>query len=530
MTRSTHSAPRPRLSVAMIVRNEQDVLPDSIQSVRSIADEIVVLDTGSTDQTLAVAGRLGAVVGQTVWSNDFAAARNACLRLVTGDWVLWLDAGERLAADSARQLREFVDQQADRQKAYLLLVEVPPADAAASGEQAARLRLMPNRGDLRFEGRVRETLQPSIAAAGLAVGTAPGRIVRHARQHDPARKALKARRDLELAHLEIGEHDEPPLRVLLAMGEAYSDLGLGEQARGLFRKAIDRAVKGSTDMLEAYYGLLTALEGDPLLRDLQLSVCLEALELFPFDAQLLLAMGNYLQGQQRLDLAARAFDTAVKYGQADPATWHLTELAEVAAVCLSLTLQLQGSHELALEVLQEALKRHADSPRLVRYLLDLHAKHGRCEEALALAGRLPLAPGELALLGTAIRGACKAVEKDWTAALGHLQSAYVAGCHDPFLLRWLSVALLSNGQIEAAEPVLSEWHQLEPNSAELRTYLAALRQFGEATPAKQQPAAEQAPGGAGGRQCRVDQRTAVPPIAPPISPAVATPAPAHSRL
>ena len=518
MTRSTHSAPRPRLSVAMIVRNEQDVLPDSIHSVQSIADEIVLLDTGSTDQTPAIAQRLGAVVGRAAWANDFSAVRNACLRLVSGDWVLWLDAGERLAADSARQLREFVDQQADRQKAYLLLIDLPPADAAASGEQAARVRLMPHRADLKFEGRVRETLQPSIAAAGLAVGSAPGRIIRHSRQHDQALKTFKARRDLELAHLEIGEHNEPPLRVLLAMGEAYSDLGLGEQARGLFRKAIDRAAKGSTEMLEAYYGLLTALDGDPLLRDLQLSVCLEALELFPFDAQLLLAMGNYLQGQQRLDLAARAFDTALRYGQVDLATWHLKELAEVAAVCLSLTLQLQGSHELALGVLQEALERHADSPRVVRHLIDLHAQHGRCDEALAVAGRLPLAPDQLGLLGAAIRGACKAVEKDWTAALGYLQSAYVAGCHDPFLLRWLSVTLLSNGQIEAAEPVLSHWHQLEPNSAELRTYMAALRQFGEATPARQQPAAEQAPGRAGERQFRIDQRTAVPPITLPVSP------------
>ena len=94
MTDSAEKISRPRLSVAMIVRDEQEVLATSIDSVRPIADEIVVLDTGSTDQTVTIAKRLGAVVGQAAWDDDFSAARNRCLEQVTGDWVLWLDAGE----------------------------------------------------------------------------------------------------------------------------------------------------------------------------------------------------------------------------------------------------------------------------------------------------------------------------------------------------------------------------------------------------------------------------------------------------
>ena len=103
------SMPGLRLSVAMIVRNEQYVLADTLQSVHAIADQVVVLDTGSTDQTLSVARQSGATVGQWPWSDDFAAARNECLKSANGDWVLWLDAGERLDADSAAELREFID-------------------------------------------------------------------------------------------------------------------------------------------------------------------------------------------------------------------------------------------------------------------------------------------------------------------------------------------------------------------------------------------------------------------------------------
>jgi tetratricopeptide (TPR) repeat protein len=501
----------------MIVRNEQDVLAESIESMRPLADEIVILDTGSTDQTVAVAQRLGAVVSAGRWNNDFAAARNACLRAVHGKWILWLDAGERLAADSLRQLRDFIERQADPNKVYLMLVEVPPVEEGTSSEQAAQPRLMPNRRELRFEGRVRETLRPAIEAAGMIVESAPGRIVRHPRQHNQARKIAKANRDLELASQEAADRGLTPPCLLLAMGEAYSTLGLQDRARGAFRKVIDTAVKGSSEMLEGYYGLLTALDGEQHLRDIQLSVCLEALEIFPFDAQLLLAMGNYLQSRQRLDLAARAFETAVKYGQVDLAIWHLTELAETAAVCLSLTLQTQGHLDRALRVLEEGLQRCGDSPRLLRHLMELHVKHARCDDALSAAGRLPLEAEQKELLATAVRGACKAVESDWTAALGYLQSAYVAGCRDPFVLRWLAVTLLSNGQVDAAQPVLAEWSAREPNNAEVRMYLSAL-----APSAAERPSAERE-ADSGARTVRIDQHGATPPIAPRGSAFLPTP-------
>ncbi|MEN6493336.1 MAG: glycosyltransferase, partial [Thermoguttaceae bacterium] len=92
MSSQKSSKRRPRLSVAMIVRDEQDVLAASLESVRSIADEIIVLDTGSADQTPTLARKLGAKVCRAGWDDDFSAARNRLLEEVTGDWILWLDA------------------------------------------------------------------------------------------------------------------------------------------------------------------------------------------------------------------------------------------------------------------------------------------------------------------------------------------------------------------------------------------------------------------------------------------------------
>src|SRR5581483_8644381 len=82
---------RPRVSLTMIVKDEEANLPACLQSVADLVDEVIVVDTGSTDATVAVAQRLGARVHHFPWVDSFAAARNESLQHATGEWVLWLD-------------------------------------------------------------------------------------------------------------------------------------------------------------------------------------------------------------------------------------------------------------------------------------------------------------------------------------------------------------------------------------------------------------------------------------------------------
>lgn len=93
-----------QLSLCMIVRNEAETLPRCLQSVSGIVDEAIVLDTGSTDLTVQVARSLGAQVYETLWHNDFALARNECLRHAQGEWVLVLDADEQFIRSQAPAL------------------------------------------------------------------------------------------------------------------------------------------------------------------------------------------------------------------------------------------------------------------------------------------------------------------------------------------------------------------------------------------------------------------------------------------
>jgi tetratricopeptide (TPR) repeat protein len=511
---------RPRLSVAIIARNEQEVIGETLDSIRAIADEIIVWDTGSADDTVAFCRKKGVKVFQGCWENDFSAARNACLKKVEGDWVLWLDAGEKLVDTLAVKLREFIDVAADSHKAYMMLVEIPPDGHCTTGEQIAQPRLLPAGARLKFEGRVRETLYSSIQAVGLETAIAPGRIIRHVRQHGQDRKIRLASRNLDLLEMELNEQEKPEPRIFLAQGEAYVSLGDCRRARESFIRAIELSQPGSAEMLEGYYGLLSGYNNDPLMRDAQMRVCLNALEAFPLDAQLLLAMGSYFQMCNRLDLAVKAFETAVKFGRTNSTIWHLCELPEVAISCYTIALRLQGKDDEACQALEEGLINYGRSPRLLQLAMDLYMKLGNADKAVEMAKRNGKLKGSEDPLILAIRGACKASKQEWTPALAYLQSAYLMGCRSPMCLRWLAVTLLSNGQGQAAMPVLKEWQKMEPTNPELLAYLAELQENTDANVNKEHIEVETQ---ATDRQYRVDSpgvRTPINPIKIPFVPGV----------
>ena len=94
------------ISLCMIVRDEEEMLPATLSAVAPFVDQMVVVDTGSTDRTREIAREAGAEVHEFEWTGSFSDARNESLRHATGDWILWLDADEQLVAEDGPQLRE----------------------------------------------------------------------------------------------------------------------------------------------------------------------------------------------------------------------------------------------------------------------------------------------------------------------------------------------------------------------------------------------------------------------------------------
>ncbi len=98
----------PTLALSMIVKNAAHDLPECLASVRGAVDEIVVADTGSTDSSIAIAHEAGARVISIRWDSDFAKARNLSLAEVISDWVLILDADERLDPAASKAFPELI--------------------------------------------------------------------------------------------------------------------------------------------------------------------------------------------------------------------------------------------------------------------------------------------------------------------------------------------------------------------------------------------------------------------------------------
>jgi tetratricopeptide (TPR) repeat protein len=145
------------ISVCMIVKDEESMLPGCLEAVAPHVDQIVVVDTGSTDRTKEIAAEYGALVADFEWNGSFSDARNESLRHATGDWVLWLDADEYIVDGDGPLLRELT------RKTWIegfQIVETHFTGATDSGNQAAHtpMRLFQRRDGYAWRGAVHEQL------------------------------------------------------------------------------------------------------------------------------------------------------------------------------------------------------------------------------------------------------------------------------------------------------------------------------------------------------------------------------------
>jgi tetratricopeptide (TPR) repeat protein len=152
-----------RISACLIVRDEQSFLDDCLRSLEGNVDEIVIVDTGSVDDTPAIARSRGARVISYTWRDDFAAARNYGLEAATGAWILYIDADERLVDTSRESLRLGLN----NELVYAARLRFRPT---VNGTLAREYRLFRNDPRLRFKGAMHETIRPDLDALERTVG------------------------------------------------------------------------------------------------------------------------------------------------------------------------------------------------------------------------------------------------------------------------------------------------------------------------------------------------------------------------
>jgi tetratricopeptide (TPR) repeat protein len=157
-----------RVSAALIVRNESAYIEDCLKSLTGLVDEIVVVDTGSTDDTVEKAHQFPVKLHSFEWRQDFSAARNYALDRATGDWILYIDADERLEVPDRDAWRDVL---ADKNKAGWRL----RFHQRVGWTPYMELRLFRNDPRIRFRGVIHECMRHGVDAVcredGLEIGS-----------------------------------------------------------------------------------------------------------------------------------------------------------------------------------------------------------------------------------------------------------------------------------------------------------------------------------------------------------------------
>ncbi len=212
-----------RTSLTMIVKDESSNLMACLASVRGIVDEIIVVDTGSTDHTKSIAAKYGAHIFDLVWPESFAVARNETLSHATGDWILWLDADEYLDQSNRDSLHKLLSNLSDDHDAYAMKCLWLPGQAGRPTVIVDYVRLFRNHPSIRWEYRVHEQILPAIRRAGHEVKFTDITIA-HTGYQDPVLRYKKLERNLKLLHLDQADRPNDPF-TLFSLGCSYAELG-----------------------------------------------------------------------------------------------------------------------------------------------------------------------------------------------------------------------------------------------------------------------------------------------------------------
>ncbi|MFB5677450.1 glycosyltransferase [Paenibacillus terreus] len=202
---------QPSISLCMIVRNEEEYLPKCLSSVRRVVDEIIIVDTGSTDNTVSIAEAFGAKVIQMPWEDSFSVARNRSFEEATGDWILWLDADEEMDVNEAGRLKELLTRDTIHEQSIegILFYFCNYTDGSEM-EHTCLPRMVRNRPEYRFEGRIHERILPSMLQArpDMTMAQVDIHVYHYGDLAQNVVRQDKIRRNISLIHQSIREHPE----------------------------------------------------------------------------------------------------------------------------------------------------------------------------------------------------------------------------------------------------------------------------------------------------------------------------------
>ena len=348
-----------RLSLCMIVRNEERTLDRCLSSVASLVDELCIVDTGSTDRTEQIAHVWNAKVGRFPWTQDFSAARNAALDLATCPWVLSLDADERLTPESVEAIRAVVEEEPDGSARFLRCISATGADGHGAPSQHLTPRLFPRTKHVRWRDAIHEYLWDDQAKVALGGSAIPDAVILHdgyALDGPGAQAKAKRNTDIAVKALESDPHDS---KTWFALGQARALCGDIAGSRASYERMIAEAPE---DCKEAFfaYGVCQLAQMYVVLGDQERAqmAALDCLDIVPGCPDALFVLGQARRLAGRPEDALVAFEELLDDGRRGPSVIGDVGVIEwKARVESGLCHEACGRYEDAERFLVEALAR-----------------------------------------------------------------------------------------------------------------------------------------------------------------------------
>lgn len=413
------------ISLCMVVKDEAEYLGDCLKHISPWVGQLIVVDTGSSDNTPFIAEQCGARVFSFPWKNDFSAARNFSLQQANEPWILVLDADERLALRDAEKLysllrsasvpaafsfpqRNYLNgsgQLTWNQSWQANTHEYDEGEGFAGYIDIEVARLFPNHAHVRFSGCVHENVEASLAARGIPLRRS-GLVLHHYGQvRDSARMRSKMQLYLQLG---MDKLDQDPVNA-----RAHFELGIQHQALNQYAEAIPHFVTAAKQ------------DGSFAIAELYAGICHSRLEQYGQARQHLEKARETLPLSAELECELGLLDLKQGKGQT-AATWfekillreprHVASLGYLGAirtsqgkivegiallekaleidpahadswVNLGLALQQSRQPERACQCYERALELKPDDAGIVRRLALITAGMGRLAESAALLGR-----------------------------------------------------------------------------------------------------------------------------------------------
>ena len=368
------STDRPSLSLCMIVRDEAEHLAACLDSVVDCVDQIVILDTGSVDNTCEIAHQYGAQVEHFVWCDDFSAARNAALKFVTSDWVLVLDADERLTPEIKPEILTAI-QNPNRLVINLFRQEI----GATQSPYSLVSRLFRRHPNINFQRPYHAMIDDSVELLlqtepdWKVVTLDPIAILHYGYQPELINsrdKFTKARKTME-GFLDQNPNDP---YVCSKLGALYCDLGLHNEGKLLLERGLESTTIDAATRYELHYHLA--------------SVHAQANQIEAADEQFQLAIEQAIPDKLKLGAIVNWGALRQMNDDLETAAWIYGEAIAIDSTCaiayynLGITQKAMGNFEAAIGSYNCAILINPENPEPHQNLGVVLMKLGRIPESL----------------------------------------------------------------------------------------------------------------------------------------------------